>query len=206
MQRSGLGASVNEPGSYKSYEPNRRLRLQQHRCDQPRSYQPDLCVGRGSSNDGLLPGNKQSGALHANLAKRQYRSDWITRPSGNLSRRRLAARWLWGHASSAPACTGSPVAPNALIALRCCRLSGRFRDFWERLPTGELHEPLSLSLFSRAPFPGSVANNGCQTPWHNPAAGIPPNSTSALTVSITRDAGLVLPCVAFGLSCRASRT
>ena len=27
---------------------------------------------------------------------------------------------------------------NAIIALRCCKLSGRFEDFWERRSEGKL--------------------------------------------------------------------
>jgi hypothetical protein len=27
---------------------------------------------------------------------------------------------------------------NAIIALRCCRLSGRFEDFWERCAQGRV--------------------------------------------------------------------
>ena len=40
---------------------------------------------------------------------------------------------------------------NAIIALRCCRLSGRFQDFWEHRASGAASDPHCLPLFSRPP-------------------------------------------------------
>jgi hypothetical protein len=46
---------------------------------------------------------------------------------------------------------------DAIIALRCCKLSGRFEDFWERRAQAGRHRSAALSRPASRPAPAAIS-------------------------------------------------
>ena len=78
--------------------------------------------GRSQSRDGLLFGNRHR------MRYPQFRAKGLCVSSGVVEAgcKQIGARL------KRAGMRGTVAGANAIIALRCCILSGRFEDFWER--------------------------------------------------------------------------